>query len=125
MTEKDLVSTPTCVRRRPLRLLTTTSMRSRFSPVSLARYAFRVYVDGFSSLVDRPCAEIGQRPAVPEISPVLGTHVVGLDCFEPWTDALDHVNTKEARVCLMSLRRLRRSVDNVDTTCLTLSDNMV
>ena len=40
-----------------------------------------------------------------------------------WRDVEEH-NVKEARVALMSLRRLGRSVTNMGTTCLTLCDNL-
>ena len=41
-----------------------------------------------------------------------------------WRDVEEHINVKEARVALMSLRRLGRSVTNMGTTCLTLCDNL-
>ena len=41
-----------------------------------------------------------------------------------WRDVEEHINMKEARVALMSLRRLCRSVGNMGTTCLTLCDNL-
>ncbi len=43
----------------------------------------------------------------------------------PWERLDEHINVKEARVALMSLRRLSRSVANMNSTCLTLCDNLV
>lgn len=42
----------------------------------------------------------------------------------PWRLTDEHINVKEARVALMGLRRLCRSVSNMGTTCLSLCDNM-
>lgn len=42
-----------------------------------------------------------------------------------WFDVHEHINLKEAKVCLMSLRRLCRSQGNMGTRCLTISDSMV
>ena len=42
-----------------------------------------------------------------------------------WFDVQEHINLKEAKVCLMSLRRLCRSQCNMGTRCLTISDSMV
>ena len=42
----------------------------------------------------------------------------------PWDDVQEHINVEEARVALMSLRRLCRSVRYLGTTCLTLCDNL-
>ena len=44
---------------------------------------------------------------------------------KPWRHVAEHINVKEARVCLMSLRRLCRSTRNMGTTALTISDNLV
>lgn len=43
----------------------------------------------------------------------------------PWKKLRDHVNVKEARVALMAVRRLCRSVKNLGKRCLILSDSMV
>ena len=43
----------------------------------------------------------------------------------PWKKLGDHVNVKEARVALMAVRRLCRSVKNLGKRCLILSDSMV
>ena len=42
-----------------------------------------------------------------------------------WRRPQEHINIKEARVALMSLRRACRTVRNLGTTSLTLSDNLV
>ena len=42
----------------------------------------------------------------------------------PWRLVDEHINVKEARVALMGLRRLCRSVGNMQTTCLSLCDNL-
>ena len=42
----------------------------------------------------------------------------------PWKRVDEHINIKEARVALMSLRRMCRSVANMNSTCFTLCDNM-
>eukprot|EP00435_Cladocopium_sp_Y103_P061503 s490_g23.t1 len=42
----------------------------------------------------------------------------------PWRDVEEHINVKEARVALMGLRRLCRSVNNMGTICLSLCDNL-
>lgn len=44
---------------------------------------------------------------------------------KPWDDPSEHINSKEARVALMGLRRLCRSVKNMGATALSLSDNLV
>jgi hypothetical protein len=44
---------------------------------------------------------------------------------KPWHDIHEHINVKEARVCLLSLRRLCRTTSNLGKRCLTLSDSMV
>ena len=41
-----------------------------------------------------------------------------------WRDVEEDINVKEARVALMSLGRLGRSVANMGTPCLTLWDNL-
>ena len=43
----------------------------------------------------------------------------------PWKKMGDHINIKEARVALMAVRRLCRSVKNLGKRCLILSDSMV
>ncbi|CAE7214061.1 unnamed protein product [Symbiodinium sp. CCMP2456] len=43
----------------------------------------------------------------------------------PWQRPREHINVKEARVCLMGLRRLCRTARNCGTTALTLTDSMV
>ena len=43
----------------------------------------------------------------------------------PWTRVKERINIKEARVCLMSLRRLCRTSPHCGTTALTLSDSLV
>ena len=43
----------------------------------------------------------------------------------PWQRTSEHINLKEARVCLMGLRRVCRSVQNMATTALTITDNLV
>ena len=43
----------------------------------------------------------------------------------PWKKLGDHINIKEARVALMAVRRLCRSVKNLGKRCLILSDGMV
>lgn len=47
-----------------------------------------------------------------------------LVCSGPWNFPEERINIKEARVALMSLRRLCRSVHNMDTVSMTLCDNM-
>ena len=42
-----------------------------------------------------------------------------------WSRPQEHINIKEARVCLMSLRRICRTTGNLGTTALTLTDNLV
>eukprot|EP00438_Fugacium_kawagutii_P017186 Skav215700 [mRNA] locus=scaffold3538:124321:127815:+ [translate_table: standard] len=42
-----------------------------------------------------------------------------------WKDPYEHINTKEARVVLMAIRRLCRTRRNIGTTSLILSDSMV
>ena len=42
-----------------------------------------------------------------------------------WDNVKEHINFKEARVCLMGLRRLCRTVRNLGTTALTITDNLV
>ncbi|CAE7204167.1 unnamed protein product [Symbiodinium sp. CCMP2592] len=44
---------------------------------------------------------------------------------KPWKNIKEHINFKEARVCLMSLRRLCRTSRNLGTTALTITDNLV
>ena len=48
-----------------------------------------------------------------------------LIAFGPWKKLGDHINVKEARVALMAVRRLCRSVKNLGKRCLILSDSMV
>ena len=43
----------------------------------------------------------------------------------PWQFPREHINIKEARVCVMGLRRLCRTAKNCGTTALTLTDSMV
>ena len=43
----------------------------------------------------------------------------------PWRDQKEHINPKEARVCLMGLRRWSRSSNHLGKIVFTLSDNMV
>ena len=42
-----------------------------------------------------------------------------------WKHTAEHINIKEARVCLMGLRRLCRSTQNMGTNALSISDNLV
>lgn len=42
-----------------------------------------------------------------------------------WKRPEEHINIKEARVCLMSLRRICRTTANLGSTALTLTDNLV
>ena len=42
-----------------------------------------------------------------------------------WGRPEEHINVKEARVCLMSLRRICRTTGNLGSTALTLTDNLV
>ena len=44
---------------------------------------------------------------------------------KPWEYPEEHINVKEARVCLMALRRLTRTVRNLNKVALCLSDNLV
>ena len=43
----------------------------------------------------------------------------------PWQHVAEHINVKEARVCLMGLRRLCRTSVNLGKIALTLTDNLV
>ncbi len=65
-------------------------------------------------------------PGIPEVStkwgdPTLWTLVTA----KAWDRVEEHINIKEARVALMALRRLCRTMDNMDTMALTLTDSMV
>ena len=43
----------------------------------------------------------------------------------PWRDPAEHINPKEARVCVMGLRRWARSSSNLGKVVFTLSDSLV
>lgn len=65
-------------------------------------------------------------PGIPEVSPVWGDPTLWtLITAKAWERVEEHINIKEARVALMALRRLCRSMDNMDTMALTLTDSMV
>ena len=42
-----------------------------------------------------------------------------------WENVKEHINFKEARVCLMGLRRLCRTARNLGTTAMSITDNLV
>lgn len=44
---------------------------------------------------------------------------------KPWMDPSEHINIKEAKVCLMSLRRATRTCKNLGKLVFTLTDNLV
>lgn len=44
---------------------------------------------------------------------------------KPWRDPDEHINIKEAKVCLMSLRRATRTCKNLGKLVFTLTDNLV
>ncbi|CAE7263778.1 unnamed protein product [Symbiodinium sp. CCMP2592] len=49
----------------------------------------------------------------------------GLIQAAPWRDPAEHINPKEARVCVMGLRRWARSSSNLGKVVFTLSDSLV
>ena len=67
--------------------------------------------------------------AGPGIPPLAGSwddpHRWTLVTAKAWDNVKEHINFKEARVCLMGLRRLCRTVRNLGTTALTITDNLV
>ena len=66
-----------------------------------------------------------QVPGIPEVSPVW-TEPTQWDLVTAaaWKFPSEHINLKEGRVALMSLRRLCRTVKNLGHTALTFCDNM-
>ena len=65
-------------------------------------------------------------PGIPEVSNLWSEqNRWELITADRWRRQEEHINVKEGRVALMSLRRLCRSTKNMGSTCLTLSDNMV
>ena len=76
----------------------------------------------------------------PEPPAVTSTHGPGIptlpdawrrkDCWtlvtaKAWENVKERINFKEARVCLMGLRRLCRTVRNLGATALSITDNLV
>ena len=76
--------------------------------------------------VQQPPTTILQVHSIPEVSQRWSEATRwDLIASGPWERLDEHINVKEARVALMSLRRLSRSVSNMNSTCLTLCDNLV
>ncbi len=66
-----------------------------------------------------------EGPGIPEVAPLWGDPTRwDLIVAAAWKHPEEHINIKEGRVCLMSLRRLCRSTQNMGKVCLTLTDNM-
>ena len=67
-----------------------------------------------------------QVPGIPEVADHWSDPTTwDLIVSGAWRRPQEHINIKEARVALMSLRRACRTVRNLGTTSLTLSDNLV
>ncbi|CAE7187344.1 unnamed protein product [Symbiodinium necroappetens] len=67
-----------------------------------------------------------EGPAIPTLAGSWDDpHRWTLVTAKPWKGVKEHINLKEARVCLMSLRRLCRTTRNLGTTALTITDNLV
>ena len=73
------------------------------------------------SAFGNPLWSAGNRPGGTSPSPP--TLYLGLP--ETVGNVKEHINIKEARVCLMSLRRLSRTTRNLGVTALTLTGNLV
>jgi len=81
---------------------------------------------GDKDQVQQPPTTILQVHSIPEVSQRWSEATRwDLIASGPWERLDEHINVKEARVALMSLRRLSRSVSNMNSTCLTLCDNLV
>ena len=97
------------------------TLTDRQQQLAISRKKRRLF--GKPSDLDTTYIEV---PGIPEVSskwgdPTLWTLVTA----KAWDRVEEHINIKEARVALMALRRLCRSVDNMDTMALTLTDSMV
>ena len=79
-------------------------------------------------LFGKPSAEektMIQLPGIPEVSDHWAEPTQwDLVTAAAWRHTDEHINVKEARVALMSLRRLTRTTHNLGQVCLTLSDNL-
>ena len=92
-------------------------------------YASRLFKQRRARLLGPPEPSSSTTVHGPSIPPLETTwddpHRWRLISSGPWTNVKEHINVKEARVCLMSLRRLCRTSRNCGTTALTITDSLV
>ena len=92
-------------------------------------YANRLFKQRRSRLLGPPLRESTtavQGPSIPDLAPAWDEpQRWRLITSGPWSRVKEHINIKEARVCLMSLRRLCRTSHSCGTTALTITDSLV